>query len=213
VAANAAGTGAIVALPHAGNWDAAGAMVTAHELPLTTVAERLKPEGLYQRFLDFRERLGMSIVPLTGGAPPMDVLVERLAAGHIVPLLADRDLSRRGVEVTFFGGRTRMPAGPAMLALRTGAPLFVVEMWYDPNGPRGLVVGPLTPPGPEAGSQGARIKLLTQQVADALEAGIRKHPADWHMLQKLWLAPTGPDGTAGPADVDQLPAAARTAGE
>jgi phosphatidylinositol dimannoside acyltransferase len=203
--AHEAGTGAVVALPHAGNWDAAGAMVTANGLPLSTVAERLKPEALYRRFLDYRERLGMSIIPLTGGVAPMELLVERIGASHIVPLLADRDLSRRGVEVTFFGGRTRMPAGPAMLALRTGAPLFVVEMWYDADGPRGRVAGPLTPPEPSAGSLDTRVKLLTQQVADELARGIARHPADWHMLQKMWLA-DGPDSV-------QTPAAAATIGE
>src|SRR5690606_6127599 len=121
-----AGRGVIVALPHSGNWDAAGAWVAAHGWPLTTVAERLKPEGLYQRFVAFRNRLGIEIIPTTGSErPPIDLLTERLRAGYVVPLLADRDLSARGVEVTFFGGRTRMPVGPALLALRTGAPLYV----------------------------------------------------------------------------------------
>jgi KDO2-lipid IV(A) lauroyltransferase len=184
--AHEAGTGAIVALPHAGNWDAAGAMVTAQGLPLTTVAERLRPESLYLRFLAFRESLGMNIIPLTGGQAPVDVLSDRLTEGsHIVPLLADRDLSARGVEVSFFGGRTRMPAGPALLALRTGAPLFVVNMWYEPELPCGQVVGPIEVP--RSGPLDARVKLLTQAVADELARGIAANPADWHMLQKLWL--------------------------
>ena len=99
---------------------------------LTTVAERLKPERLYERFLAYRESLGMEIIPATGGRrPPLDVLLERVQEGRIVPLLADRDLSRRGIDVEFFGARTRMPPGPAVLALRTGAPLYVVAMWYE----------------------------------------------------------------------------------
>lgn len=184
--AHEAGTGAIVALPHAGNWDAAGAMVTAQGLPLTTVAERLRPESLYLRFLAFRESLGMNIVPLTGGQAPVDVLSQRLTEGsHIVPLLADRDLSARGVEVSFFGGRTRMPAGPALLAIRTGAPLFVVNMWYEPELPCGQVVGPVEVP--KTGTLDVRVKALTQAVADELARGITANPADWHMLQKLWL--------------------------
>ncbi|HEX6872068.1 MAG TPA: phosphatidylinositol mannoside acyltransferase, partial [Micromonosporaceae bacterium] len=130
----AAGTGCVVALPHAGNWDSAGAWVCGNGWPLTTVAERLRPEGLYRRFVAYRESLGMEIIPATGGdRAPIDVLAERLGRAHVVPLLADRDLSARGVEVTFFGGRARMPAGPAMLALRTGAPLFVVSLWYEGN--------------------------------------------------------------------------------
>lgn len=109
----AAGRGAVVALPHAGNWDAAGAWVAATGWPITTVAERLKPEAVYERFLAFRQGLGMEILPTHGGGrPAFDVLVDRVRAGTVVPLLADRDLSARGVEVDFFGGRTRMPAAP-----------------------------------------------------------------------------------------------------
>jgi lauroyl/myristoyl acyltransferase len=184
-----AGTGCIVALPHAGNWDFAGAWVCAHGWKLTTVAERLKPEGLYQKFVDYRASLGMEIIPTVGGGrPPLDVLEDRLRAAHCVPLLADRDLSARGVEVEFFGGRTRMPAGPALLALRTGAPLYVVSLWYDGEHPRGRMNGPIPLPPPESGSLDVRVKVLTQQIADGLAAGIAEHPADWHMLQKLWLA-------------------------
>jgi KDO2-lipid IV(A) lauroyltransferase len=181
------GTGAVVALPHAGNWDAAGAMVTSHGVPVTTVAERLKPEGLYRRFLAFRETLGMKIIPHAGGAPPMDELMVAVRQAHVVPLLADRDLSRRGVEVDFLGGRTKMPAGPAMLALRTGAPLFVVNMWNEPDSPCGRVIGPLPMPDPSEGSLDVRVRALTQRVADELGRGIAANPQDWHMMQKLWL--------------------------
>jgi KDO2-lipid IV(A) lauroyltransferase len=184
--ARAAGTGAIVALPHAGNWDAAGAWVAASGMPITTVAERLKPEALYRRFLAYRESLGMKIIPASGGeAAPTELLVQALADRHVVPLLADRDLSRRGIEVRFFGGRTRMPAGPALLALRTGAPLYVANMWYEDAGPRGRLVGPLI--APKEGTLTERVAALTQLVADEFEKGIAEHPADWHMLQKLWL--------------------------
>ena len=187
----ATGRGALVALPHAGNWDAAGAWVAAQGWPMTTVAERLRPEGLYERFLEFRQSLGMHIIPLTGGRPPLDVLADRLRQGHIVPLLADRDLSARGVEVSFFGGRTRMPAGPALLALRTGAPLYVVDMWYEPDAAVGHLHGPVRLPG--AGVRfDERIRIVTQGIADQFAVGIAAHPHDWHMLQRLWL-----DGPAG----------------
>jgi lauroyl/myristoyl acyltransferase len=184
----AAGRGAVVALPHGGNWDAAGAWVAANGWPITTVAERLKPESVYERFVAFREGLGMEIIPLTGGErPPLDVLADRLGKGHIVPLLADRDLSARGVEVRFFGGRTRMPPGPALLALRTGAPLYVVSMWFEPDAPVGHLAGPIDVPGPEAGALDVRVRTLTQDIADRLAAGIAEHPEDWHMLQRMWL--------------------------
>jgi KDO2-lipid IV(A) lauroyltransferase len=181
-----AGTGAVVALPHAGNWDVAGAWAVANGWPLTTVAERLRPEGLYERFVAFREGLGMRIIPLNGGErPPLDLLEEALGKAHIVPLLADRDLSARGIEVEFFGGRTRMPAGPAILALRTGAPLFVVSMWYEDDAACGQLHGPL--PLPTGGPLDQRVRALTQRIADGLAEGIAAHPADWHMLQRLWL--------------------------
>jgi lauroyl/myristoyl acyltransferase len=216
----AAGRGVVVALPHAGNWDLAGAWVAAKGWPITTVAERLKPERLYERFLAFRRGLGMEILPLTGGERPViDVLEERVRAGVVVPLLADRDLSARGVEVEFFGARTRMPPGPALLALRTGAPLYTATMWFESDRAHARLVGPVPPP--EAGPLDVRVRQLTQRVADGLALGIAEHPEDWHMLQRLWHSsspngsrpppagrasspdgsdaePTSPDGPAGP---------------
>jgi phosphatidylinositol dimannoside acyltransferase len=178
--------GAVIALPHAGNWDAAGAWVAAKGWPIATVAERLKPEGVYQRFLAYRRSLGMEIIPTNGGErAPFDVLVDRLRQGYAVPLLADRDLSARGVEVTFFGGRARMPAGPALLALRTGAPLYTVTMWYEEDHAWGALSEPLALP--TEGPLDQRVRALTQQVADGLAAGIARYPEDWHMLQRLWL--------------------------
>ncbi|MEH1016063.1 phosphatidylinositol mannoside acyltransferase [Micromonospora sp. CPCC 206060] len=184
----AAGQGAVVALPHAGNWDAAGAWVAAQGWPLVTVAERLKPEAVFARFLAFRESLGMEILPTHGGPrPAFDVLVERIGRGYVVPLLADRDLSARGVEVSFFGGRTRMPPGPALLALRTGAPLYVASMWYEPDVACASLDGPLELPDPDSAPLADRVRTVTQRIADGLAAGIARHPQDWHMLQRMWL--------------------------
>nr|MDT0656538.1 phosphatidylinositol mannoside acyltransferase [Micromonospora sp. DSM 115978] len=193
-----AGRGAVVALPHAGNWDAAGAWVAAMGWPITTVAERLRPEGVFRRFVAFREHLGMEIIPLTGGQqPPLDVLADRLGRGHVVPLLADRDLSARGVPVTFFGARTRMPAGPALLAIRTGAPLYVASMWYEPDIARAALTGPLDLPKPDSGPLDQRVRAVTQRIADELATGIARHPEDWHMLQRMWIeqAPAAPSGS------------------
>jgi KDO2-lipid IV(A) lauroyltransferase len=191
----ASGRGAVVALPHAGNWDLAGAWVAAKGWPITTVAERLKPERVYERFLAFRRGLGMEILPLTGGERPvLDVLEERVRAGGVVPLLADRDLSARGVEVEFFGGRTRMPPGPALLALRTGAPLYAATMWFERDSAHASLSRPV--PLPVGGPLDVRVRHLTQRVADGLARGIAEHPEDWHMLQRLWAAPS-PDGSGG----------------
>jgi lauroyl/myristoyl acyltransferase len=181
------GKGAILALPHMANWDAAAAWVVSHDYRMVTVMERLKPEGLFKRFIAYREKLGMEVLPLTGGQrPPLDVLAEKATQGYAVPLLADRDLSARGIEVRFFGGRTRMPAGPAILALRTGAPLYAADLWFTSTGSLGRIRR-IELPEPHEGALDVRVKITTQRLADAFELGIAEHPQDWHMLQKLWL--------------------------
>ncbi|MGH3432594.1 MAG: phosphatidylinositol mannoside acyltransferase, partial [Thermocrispum sp.] len=118
-AALAEGNGAMIGMPHTGNWDALALWIVRHYGQFSTVAERLKPESLYQRFLRFREGLGMELLPLTGGEPVVPQLSARLRDNRIVILLADRDLARTGVPVTLFGEQTKMPAGPAFLAART----------------------------------------------------------------------------------------------
>jgi KDO2-lipid IV(A) lauroyltransferase len=186
-AAMAAGRGAILALPHVGNWDAGAAWVVANGWPIISVAERLKPESLFERFIAYRRKLGMEIIPLTGGQrAPLDVLAEKAGQGYAVALLADRDLSARGVEVEFFGGRTRMPPGPALLALRTGAPLFAADVWYSADQVN-IGLRRMAMPDPAEGALDVRVRLVTQRLADAFAAGIAAHPQDWHMLQKLWL--------------------------
>lgn len=177
-AAVAAPTGTVLALPHSGNWDHAGAWCTARGVPFTTVAERLQPESLFDRFVAFRESLGMAVLPLTGGPRPYDVLAERLREGRTLCLLADRDLSARGVDVTFFGERARMPAGPASLALQTGATLLPVTLSFTDRGWH--VVWHEAVPHTD-------VPTMTQALADAFARGIADHPADWHMLQRLWL--------------------------
>ena len=175
----AADRGTVLALPHSGNWDHAGAWCGATGVRFTTVAERLKPESLYDRFVEFRESLGMEVLPLTGGdRPPFDVLVERLEAGGTLCLLADRDLSARGVDVSFFGATARMPAGPATLALRTGAALVPVSLSFLDDGWQVEFH-------PEVDH--TDVPTMTQAVADAFARGIAQHPQDWHMLQRLWL--------------------------
>ncbi len=113
-AAVAAGRGYVLALPHMGNWDVAGIwLIDRYGKPFTTVAERLKPESLFDRFVAYRQGLGMEVVALTGGErSAVSVLTERLQDGQGVCLVADRDLSSQGVEVNFFGHPARLPAGP-----------------------------------------------------------------------------------------------------
>ncbi|MGW7007201.1 phosphatidylinositol mannoside acyltransferase [Streptomyces sp. NPDC054933] len=187
----AAGNGVILALPHMGNYDLAGAWVTTKlGVPFTTVAERLKPETLYDRFVAYREGLGMEVLPHTGGAA-FGTLARRLRSGGLVCLVADRDLSASGIEVSFFGDTTRMPAGPAMLSIQTSALLLPVTLWYDESA---VLRGQVHPPVevPENGTRTEKAKAMTQRVADAFAAGIAEHPEHWHMLQRLWLADLDP---------------------
>ncbi|MFB8418614.1 phosphatidylinositol mannoside acyltransferase [Streptomyces albidoflavus] len=187
----AAGKGVILALPHLGNWDLAGAWVTRNlGVPFTTVAERLKPETLYDRFVAYREGLGMEVLPHTGGSA-FGTLARRLRAGGLVCLVADRDLSASGVEVKFFGDTARMPAGPAILAQQTGALLLPVTLWFDATP---VMKGRVHPPVevPETGTRAEKTSLMTQALADAFAEGIADHPEDWHMLQRLWLADLEP---------------------
>ncbi|MGK8509732.1 phosphatidylinositol mannoside acyltransferase [Nocardia asiatica] len=175
------GTGAVLALPHSGNWDLAGVWLVQRVGSPTVVAERLAPESLFQRFVRFRESLGFEIIPLTGAAaPPFPQLTARIRQGRIVGLLGERDLSGRGVPVAFFGEPARLPAGPARLAIDTGAPLLPVHCWYTPDGWGVRVDAPIDT------SRGVRD--TTQALADRFAAGIAAHPADWHMLQPLWTA-------------------------
>jgi len=186
-----AGRGVILALPHQGNWDVAGAWLVAQHGPFATVAERLKPDSLFDRFVAYRESLGFEIIPLTGGArPPLDILRERLEANKVVCLLSDRDLSRNGVQVDFFGEPTRMPGGPSMLAARTGAALLPVSLWFTDDGGWGQRINPRVEL-PDS-SLRDKVELGTQAVADRFEVDIAEHPADWHMLQRLWLADLPP---------------------
>lgn len=180
-AALAEGKGAVLALPHSGNWDMAGMWLVRKHGGLSTVAERLKPESLYQRFVAYRESLGFEIFPLSGGEqPPLDALSIRLRENKVVCLLGERDLAKHGVPVTFFGEPTRMPAGAAKLALDTGAALLPVHGWFDGDG-WGFSIAP-----PVDVSSG--IDVATQALADHFADGIAAHPADWHMMQPLWMS-------------------------
>ncbi|MFD8600059.1 phosphatidylinositol mannoside acyltransferase [Kitasatospora sp. NPDC059646] len=190
--AMAAGRGAVLALPHMANWDLAGAWIaSAGGFRFTTVAERLKPESLFDRFVAYRESLGMEVLALTGSdVSVVGTLARRLRDGKLVCLVGDRDLSAAGIPVDFFGEPTRMPAGPALLAQRTGAALFPVSLWYDGPLLRAEVHPEVVPSG--VGERQEQVAAMTQATADVWAEAIREHSVDWHMLQKLWLADLTP---------------------
>jgi phosphatidylinositol dimannoside acyltransferase len=192
----AAGRGVIFALPHMGNWDQAGAWFVSQELnSFTTVQERLKPESLYDRFVAFREGLGMEVLPASGGMVSVfGTLSERLRAGKVVCLVTDRDVTGTGTEVEFFGEKARMMGGAAALAERTGAALFPVVLWYQDTQLKIYVHKEM--PVPAEGARRQKVAAMAQELARTYEAGIREHPADWHMLQQVFVADLDPERLA-----------------
>ncbi|UIJ33813.1 phosphatidylinositol mannoside acyltransferase [Allobranchiibius sp. GilTou73] len=185
------GDAVILFLAHLGNWDMCGAWATRNFARVTTVAERLKPEALFQQFVDYRASLGIRILPLTGGAEPYPELVAAVLAGGFVPLLSDRDLTSRGVQVQLCGHPARMAAGPARLALETGAALYPLSVTYEKLPGRAIqrVVADFGPRVivPAEGTDREKITAMTQQCADALGDTIREHTQDWHMMQRVFV--------------------------
>jgi len=176
------GRGVIVSLPHAGNWDHAGAYFCLKGIHLVTVAERLKPERLFLEFLRYRQAMGMEVLALDSRS--IVTLAQRLREGHLVALVADRDLSKSGIDVQFFGKPSRMPAGPAVLALKTGAVFLTAFVNYTQSGIH-ITFDEISLP--QDGTQDEKISYLVQESADNFERGIAAHPEDWHMLQRIWI--------------------------
>ena len=185
-AALAAGKGCIAVLPHMGNWDVAGRWVASNGYPLAAVAEVLKPPRLSELFVRHREELGMRIVPLEAGAHVGQQLARLLADNWIVALVADRDLSGRGVEVEMFGATRRVPAGPAMLSLTSGAPIVVCPAYTTPDGWIVRVSAPLE--FEPTGKLRDDVTALSRLMAAEFERAIAACPPDWHMFQPGWPA-------------------------
>lgn len=176
------GRGAVVALPHSGNWDLAGAYFCNEGFPLVTVAEILKPEKLFRRFLWHRERMGFEVLGLDARA--FVTLMQRAREKRLIALVADRDLSSSGIEVEFFGKRAKMPAGPAVLAIKEGLPLIAAHVTYTAIG---IHIDFMEVPISENGDESERVNETVQNIAYAFEKGIAAHPEDWHMLQRIWI--------------------------
>ena len=175
--------GCIVALPHAGNWDHAAAYFCSTGITLTAVVEKLKPEAIFKKFLAYRQSIGIEAISHKEKTIP--ILTQRLQAGKLIALVADRDMSRNGIEVNFFGKTSKMPSGPAILAIKTGAPLITAYVRYTSGGIEIIFDETLKPT--NSGSEEEQIKIITQSMADNFAKRIKENPVDWHMLQRIWV--------------------------
>ena len=175
-------SGVVVSLPHAGNWDHAGSYFCSRGAQLVTVAEILKPRALFEKFLAYRQAIGMEVLPLDSRAFP--TLLQRARDGKLIALVADRDLSASGIDVKFFDGVARMPAGPAIVAIRTGIPLVTAFVSYTKTG---IHVDLKEIKIPDVGDEESRIKATVQLCADNFAEGIKESPDDWHMMQRIWV--------------------------
>jgi lauroyl/myristoyl acyltransferase len=180
----ASGTGPILAMPHVGRWEWAAAWLTrVHGVEVTAVVEAIEPPELFDWFRNKREALGIHVVPL--GPDAVGSISRAIKAGHVVCLLSDRDISGGGPEVEFFGERTRLPAGPVTLALRTGALLLPTAVYETPGN---RVLGVVRPPMDleREGRLRADVARLTQVLAYELEELIAAQPQQWHLQSPNW---------------------------
>jgi len=190
------GRGVIYALPHMGDFEQAGRwVILAGAGSIVAPVERLKPEAVFQMFLKFRQGLGMEIVPTSGGAQAFGVMAQRLRAGKLVTIVADRDLSDTGVEVDFFGEKALFPAGPAALAVQTGAALMPVACWFVGQDEWGAHIYDEIPV-PADGDRRQKVAAMTQAMVRVFEQGISEHPEDWHMLQRVFVNDLDPQRIA-----------------
>lgn len=187
----------VLALGHSGSWDRAGAWVSAHGCRIVTVAEKVEPPVLFERFVSLRKALGMEIIGVAKGESVFSRLVERVEGRRvIVPLLADRDISGSGIEVTLGHGRALVAAGPAALATRLGCPLFAACITYENESTRGAdvrvrCVGPIHPS--QAREPGVnRVEALTQAWVDAFASMMAERAQDWHMMQRVYVEDLDP---------------------
>jgi lauroyl/myristoyl acyltransferase len=180
---HAAGQGTICVGTHSGNYDHVTAHIAQTVGHVTAVAEQLKPKKLFNTFAAVREANNISVLP-TGTARIVDVLSARVQAGDILALMGDRDISRKGIPVTFFGATASFPAGPALVAYRTGAALVPVSFYYV-NGKSAATALPAVDVRHDLDEMVA-VRKATQLVAQQMETLIGDNPQDWHMLQPLW---------------------------
>ncbi len=194
-----AGRGVVVALPHLGGWEWAGRWITDQGIPMTVVVERLEPPELFEWFVDLRRDFGMTVVPL--GPDAGSSVLGALRRNEIVCLLSDRFISGAGVAVEFFGERTLLPAGPATLAIRTGAPLLPAAVYFQGRGAgHHAVVRPPVDTERHGMTLRKTVGRATQDLAHELGSLIARAPEQWHLLQPNW--PSDPGWPHGSLEID-----------
>jgi len=183
------GNGAILALPHLGGWEWGGRWMAEQGHRMTVVVEPLDNVELFEWFKDLRADLGMTVVPLGPGATA--AIIRALRANEIVCLLSDRDIQGGGVEVEFFGEVTTLPAGPATLSIRTGAPILPAAVYFTDgyNGHSTLVRPAVS--ATRLGGLRADVQRITQELARELEFLISRAPEQWHLFQPNWPSDPG----------------------
>jgi lauroyl/myristoyl acyltransferase len=196
-----AGSGVVMALPHVGSWEWGGAWLDAVGYPMISVAERLEPPELFEWFIEQRKAMGLEILPLDASSAGV---LKALRSGRLVGLLCDRDLLGNGVEVEFFGERTTMPAGPATLALRSGAALLPTVVYSGPGLYHTAVISPPLDTTRQA-SLRKDVARVTQEIAGCFEHFVRRAPEQWHLFQPNWpsersASVPGPSGAPAGGD-------------
>lgn len=195
----AAGRSAVLAVAHTGNWDLAGAWAARNLGPVATVVEKLEPESVFREFVALREANGVTIIPFERGTGVFRKLLAQVkAGGRVVPLVADRDLTRGGVPVALAGHRARVGAGPAALAVATKSPVFATHIRYErlrgrrrraAGSPWGIVLEFAPPlPVPDLADREEAVARLTQEWVDVIADRLVRYPESWHMLQKVFVA-------------------------
>jgi KDO2-lipid IV(A) lauroyltransferase len=181
--ARAEGCGPLMVIPHLGGWEWAAFWLTRIlNIPVTAVVEALEPPELFDWFVQYRESLGMNVVPL--GSRAAAEVANAVRARDVICLLADRDIAGNGTEVEFFGERTTLPSGPALLALRTGAPLIPCAVYFEDSIHHAVVRPPI--PVERQGRLRDDVARITQAVARELEWLIERAPEQWHLMEPNW---------------------------